>query len=138
VLRPRLHTRTARGQATLATSRARGSAARNLAAFAPDIASPFDLGTAAAGVALPNHYPVPAGARLAISENHTTTANQLTATVGAKVMGTPALASGQVRRLDYVERAKEVIVKSAQAGTVTLYVLDEQMRPLAIATGTVT
>lgn len=122
--------------AVLYKARERRRAAADFKKFGPDIASPFDLGAAAPAAPLPNAYPVPANARLAVSFSVPVAAGQLTINYGDRALGTTALAADQVRLLDWVERAVEVTIQSAIAGTVTLYVLDEWNRPSAIAQGT--
>jgi len=44
----------------------------------------------------------------------------------------PALVAGNIHRLDWIEADKSVSAVSSVSGILTLYVLDDWMRPLAI------
>lgn len=130
--------RPGRAQAELFHARERRRAAQRQRAFDADAATPFDMGTVAAGNPLPTPYPMRAASRLAVSFSAPLTAGQLTVSIGARTLGTPALTADEIRRLEFGERNEDVVPQSAIAGTVTLYVLDEWARPRAVATGTFT
>lgn len=110
-------------------------------AFASLIASPFNLGSAVAGDPLPNSFPLPHSRRLAVSASQATQQGDLLVTVGLRTMTIPGGIADTIFRLDHAERDRTVSVSSnngCPACTVTLYVLDERLKPFAIATGTVT
>lgn len=99
----------------------------------------FDLGTAAAANPLPEPYTLAASGEFAVSFSAPVTAGQLTvATEVGRTLGTPALAADQIYPLGFFERARTLIPESAIAGDVTLYILDNWRRPIAVATGTFT
>lgn len=117
-------------------ARERRRAAVDLDGFAADIASPFDLGTVGAGSPLPNPYVIPANSRLAISFSVGLTATELTlATEVGRTLGTPALATDEIHKLQHLERARTLVPDAAIAGTISLYVLDEWSRETLVATG---
>jgi len=118
-------------------ARKRQLAAQNFTSYKDDIASPVDLGSVAAGNDL-SAYTTPAGSRLAVSFSNPITAGQLTVAIGANTLGIPDLAADEVRRLDWAENTEQVVINSAIAGTVTLYVLNQWQEPFQIATGVFT
>lgn len=120
--------------------RRRRRSAQDVRLFASLIASPFDLGTAAAGNPLPNALTLPANGFLGISEDAAPSAGDLSVDIGARSVGIAGGLADQIFRLGYAERAESVSVDlggSAPSGTVALYVFDEWFRPFVIATGTV-
>jgi hypothetical protein len=116
-------------QAYIQRAHKRRVAAANFQKFAADIASPF--------VATVTPYTMPASGRIGVSFSALTTAGQISVSIGAREMNTPALAANQIYRLDVIDRAKEIVLDCAIAGTVTLYVFNEWMQPFAIATAVV-
>lgn len=108
--------------------------------FAALIATPQTLagGVAPAASAA---LALPANARLAASSDVPVAAGVVVVNVaGGRVLGTPALAAGQIYEVGYVEAGKTVTLEktAAGAGTITLYFLDEWKRPSAIASSTFT
>jgi len=121
-------------------NRRRRRSAQDLRAYAALIASPFDLGTAAAGNDLPNTFQLPANGYLGIAIDASSSAGDLSVSIGGRNVGIAGGGADQIFRLGYAERAEEIEVSigsGAPSGAVTLYVFDEWFRPFAIATGTV-
>jgi len=105
---------------------------QDLAAFASDIASPFDL-----GAGLVNAFTMPANGRLGISVDDAFNDGDLTVTVNGTARGASGGVANEVRTLGWFERDAALSVASSVTGAVTLYVLDQYGAPRAIATGTV-
>lgn len=127
--------------AALYYNRKRRRAQQDRTLYQPLVDAPFDLGTAAAGGALPNTLDLPARSRLAIAASEDIAAADLTVAIGARSYPVGALDADALFRLPFAE-ADEVVEVTSDAGCpacdVTLYVLDEWTRPSAIATGSVT
>lgn len=75
----------------------------------------------------------PANMRLAVSFSENILDNQVSVYVNTREFKLPALAAGKIHRLDWIEADKSVKAVSAVSGILTLYVLDDWMRPIAIA-----
>jgi hypothetical protein len=76
-----------------------------------------------------------------VSYSVSVSAGQIGLKVGSRTLRTPALAAGQLWRLDVAERGRRIVGRGevgCPAGTMTVYLLDARNRPLPIATGTVT
>lgn len=109
-------------------------------AFDSLVSSPFDLGSAAAGNPLPNTFALPHNGRFAISASQITAQGDLLISFGTRTLTTDGADADSIVRLHYADRGKEVQVSSGgacPASNVTLYLLDEFFRPLAIATGSI-
>ena len=74
----------------------------------------------------------PANMRLAVSFSENILDNQVSVWVNARELRLPALVAGNIHRLDWIEADKSVSAVSSVSGILTLYVLDDWMRPLAI------
>jgi len=74
----------------------------------------------------------PANMRLAVSFSENTLDNQVSVYVNTREFKLPALAAGNIHRLDWIEADKAVSAVSSVSGILTLYVLDDWMRPIAI------
>jgi len=74
----------------------------------------------------------PANMRLAVSFSENILDNQVSVWVNARELMLPALVAGNIHRLDWIEADKSVSAVSSVSGILTLYVLDDWMRPLAI------
>lgn len=110
-------------------------------AFDALVASPFDLGSAAAGSALPNTFALPHNGRFAVSASAGVQQGDLLIAFGARIVSTRSLAADELYRLHYFERDRLVELSSdpgCPACDVTLYLLDERFKPFPIATGSVT
>lgn len=119
-------------QGVLYAARARVSSAKGVGAFAALIAAPADISAGALFI-------MPAGARLAFSFSTDATANQVRLTAAGptdRTLGSPALAADQVFKTDWLAEGVAVGGESDIPGELTVYVLDQWQRPVAIATGT--
>lgn len=74
----------------------------------------------------------PANMRLAVSFSENILDNQVSVYVNTRELKLPALTAGNVHRLDWIEADKAVSAVSQISGILTLYVLDDWMRPVAI------
>jgi hypothetical protein len=117
---------------------------RDIAAFRALVAAPADLGTVAAG-ATSLGFVMPGRGRLAASSSVAqAAAASLAVNVGDRLAFTvPVLAADQVHRGATGERGMEVTVTrasgaGADAGTVTIHVVDPLGRHLPVATATFT
>lgn len=84
---------------------------------------------------------LPANARLAVSSDAPMAAGVVVVNVaGGRVLGTPALAAGELHEIGYLEIGKEITLEKTTAGaaTITLYFLDEWKRPREIASSVFT
>lgn len=119
----------------------RRKTAQDISAHRALIAAPASLGTAANGTVLPASVVLRAPVRIAVSFSVPVGAGLITVSIAGRAQTIPALAANRVHRLDVGERGQAVTVRGetgCPAGTVTVHVLDEWMRPRDIATGTVT
>lgn len=118
--------------------RKRNKLTREINSFSSLVSSPFDLGTAAAGNALPETFNLPGTARLGVSLDAVTETGDITISIGSRSYGIAGGAADKVFKLDVGIRAREIEVSrgsGAPAGDVKLYVLDEWQRPYVIAEG---
>lgn len=118
----------------------RRRAAQDRRAFNALVAAPFDLGSAAAGDALPNTFNLPARSRLAVSVSEDVESGDVVVSIGARNHPVPDLAADVLHRIPLGERAEVVTVSSdvgAPAADVTLYVLDEWSVSAEIANGSI-
>jgi len=76
----------------------------------------------------------PANMRLAVSFSENILDNEVSVYVNTREFKLPALAAGKIHRLDWIEADKSVGAYSSVSGTLTLYVLDDWMRPIPIGT----
>lgn len=130
-----------RQQTILFQRRKRNKVARDLKAFAALIASPFDLGSAAADNPLPNTFNLPGTARLGVSIDAITVQGDIVVDIGGRELNISGGVADKLFKLDVGIRAREVtVIRSATcpAGDLSLYVLDEWQRPYLIASGVFT
>ena len=121
--------------------RKRNREQRLVNAFSSLIASPFDLGSALAGNALPNSFALPMHGRIGVSLDVASVTGDITIDIGSRTLGIAGGAANKVFNIGFFLRANTVTVNrgaSAPAGNVSVYVFDEWMRPSVIATGVFT
>jgi hypothetical protein len=102
------------------------------------VASPASLGSCAAGASL-TALVLPQNARLAISLNAITTANDISVSVGTRTMRTTGAASAVSQKIGWHERSRHLVVNrlaSCPAGTLSVWLLTEWGQRYLIATGT--
>jgi hypothetical protein len=107
--------------------------------FSALVGAPVDLGNvAAAGTS--DELVLPANARLAVSHTAALDLAVVTINVGAGSFSHPALAADAIHKGNFGEAGRVVTIErgAAPAGTFTLYVVDMQGVPRAIATVTFT
>lgn len=121
-------------------NRQRRRAAQDLSAYKALVASPADLGSAAAEAAL-DGFTLLANAEVAVSIDAATDPGDITVAVDDRSLGIAGGGAGQLFRLGWLERGKELTINrgvSGPAGTVELHVLDEWGRKRTVASGTFT
>lgn len=126
-------------QAALFHNRERRRALSRERSFSAQIASPFDLGSAAAAGDSPNPLVLLDSINVAVSFSAAITAGQLTIdTNRGKTLGTLALAADEIHRLGFFEKNVSLTPSCAIAGDVTIYILSDRRIPSVVATGTFT
>lgn len=126
-------------QAALYHNRERRRALSRERSFSAQVASPFALGSVAAGGDSPNPLVLLDSINIGVSFSAPVNAGQLTIdTNRGKTLGTPALVADQIHRLGFFEKNVALTPSCAVAGTVTIHILDDRRIPSAVATGVFT
>ena len=126
-------------QAVLYNARERRRESENFGRFAALIASPEDLGSASAGVALETTLTLPGAGWIGVGTSAGIEAGDITVeTATGRTIQTLALEEDGFYRIGYFEKGTVLTFTVDVADDLTVYVYDTFGKPIEIATGIIT